>query len=230
VTLPDRRRIDASTRRPARASARVAPLLCMLALLGAPGLVGCRGSGGSGDIVLSGVRPANQRLAEAQELVRDAQEHAQLERHEEAISAYREALRIYDDFPAAWHNLGVLLMRQERYLEAADAFASASERAASDPRPLFNLALTWERASYIDEALDHYKRALKRDARYLPAIRGAARAEAALGVADESSVERLRTALMIERDPRWRAYFEQQRLRVRSILDRRGDNPLYSGE
>jgi tetratricopeptide (TPR) repeat protein len=193
---------------------------CALASAGA--LTGCNRNSGSRDIVLTGVRPAGERLAEAQSLAQRAQARVKRERYDEAIELYRDALRAYDDFPAAWNNLGVLLMEQERYLEAADAFASASERAPSDPRPTFNLGLTWERASYLDEALDHYRRALDRDPRYLPAIRGAIRAEQALGVTNDASADRVRTALLIERDPVWRAYFEQQRIRVEAEMRRKG--------
>lgn len=191
-------------------------------LVVAGAVAGCNKNRGSREIVLSGVRPVSERLAEAQELAQRAQARANREKYDEAIGLYRDALRVYDDFPAAWNNLGVLLMEQERYLEAADAFASASERAPSDPRPAFNLGLTWERASYLDEALDHYERALDRDPRYLPAIRGATRAEQTLGLATDESADRVRTALLIERDPVWRAFFEQQRIRVDAELRRKG--------
>lgn len=202
------------------------PALCLLL---APALLGACARQGGKSIVLSGVKPAGQRLAEAQDIALRAQRSVERGRPEEAITRYQEALAAYDDFPAAWNNLGVLLMRQERYLEAADAFAAASERAPSDPRPVFNLGLTWERASYLDEALSHYERSLSRDPRYLPAIRGAVRAEQALGVVSEASAERLRLGLLIERDEVWRAYFEQQRIRVDAELRRRGLEAVVGG-
>jgi tetratricopeptide (TPR) repeat protein len=212
------------SRRPRRL---LVPALC-LAL--APALLGaCAKQGGPRNIVLSGVKPTSQRIAEAQDIARRAQQSVERGRVDEAITRYQQALGAYDDFPAAWNNLGVLLMEQERYLEAADAFAAAGERAPSDPRPVFNLGLTWERASYVDEALQHYERALSRDPRYLPAIRGAVRAEQSLGVASDASAERLRIGLMIERDEGWRDFFEQQRIRVDAELRRQGLEAALGG-
>jgi len=203
------------------------PALCLFFLAPAM-LAACAGQGGN-NIVLSGVKPASQRLNEAQDIARRAQRSVERGRPEEAITRYQQALAAYDDFPAAWNNLGVLLMQQQRYLEAADAFAAASERAPADPRPVFNLGLTWERASYLDQALAHYERSLSRDPRYLPAIRGAVRAEQALGAVSEASPERLRIGLMIERDEVWRAYFEQQRIRVDAEMRRRGMEAVLGG-
>lgn len=206
----------------------MALLACVLAVGMTTGA--CAGKRRSRTVVLEGVRPAGERLAEAQSLAQRAQRQSERDKPAEAINLYRDALRVYDDFPAAWNNLGVLLMAQERYLEAADAFAYASERAPSDPRPAFNLALTWERASYLDEALTHYRRALDRDPRYLPAIRGAVRAEQVLGVATDASADRLRTGLLMERDPVWRAFFEKERIRVEAERTRQGRDAVLGSQ
>jgi tetratricopeptide (TPR) repeat protein len=170
--------------------------------------------------------PLAQRVSEARSLAQRAQGEAEAN-PDEAINLYRRSLEAYEDFPAAWNNLGVLLMSQQRYLEAAEVFAIAGERAARDPRPVYNLGLTWERASYLEEALRHYGRALERDPRFVPALRAAVRAEQALGMSTEALEDRIRMALMVERDPEWRAFFERQRTRVRG--DRSLRDPRATG-
>lgn len=135
-----------------------------------------------------------------------------------AISLYREAVTAYPGLGVAWNNMGVLLMEEERYLEAAEAFAAAAEESPTDPRPLYNLGLTWDRSYYYAEALRIYLRALERDGTYLPALRGAIRAETLLGETDEETLERIRVALLREYDPRWREFFQLQRARVEEVL------------
>ena len=156
-----------------------------------------------------------ERLARARGL---AERAAEAETPEEAARLYRQAVGAWDDFPAAWNNLGVLLLERGEYLNAAEAFVSASERASTDPRPLYNLGLTWERTQHLREASEHYQSALKRDPRYLPALRGVIYANDRLGLTTQETLERLRVALMIEDDPEWRDYFGQRKLAAESEL------------
>src|SRR5690606_15874037 len=113
----------------------------------------------------------------------------------------------------------------QRYLEAAECFVNAQEMAPQDPRPAYNLGLTWDRAGYPSDALSHYQHALQRDAKYLPALRGAARAAWLLRRYTDSSLDTVRTALAIERDSRWREWLELENVRIQNELDR----PTYSG-
>ncbi len=139
-------------------------------------------------------------------------------RRDEAIALYREALKEYREFPAAWNNLGVILMDSERYLEAAECFAAASDLAPRDPRPAYNTGLSWDRAGYVNEAMEHYRESLARDGRYLPALRGSIRAERLMGKASSDTLERIRAALLLEQEEQWREWLELQRLRVEAEL------------
>jgi len=143
---------------------------------------------------------------------------ADAESPDQAIDLYRQAVAAWRDFPAAWNNLGVLLLEEGRYLDAAEAFVASSERAATDPRPLYNLGLAWERTRHLREAAEHYEDALARDPRYLPALRGFIYAEDRLGRTSEDTLDRLRVALMVEDDPEWREYFEQRKLSAEAEL------------
>lgn len=159
-----------------------------------------------------------QRLLDARRFAAQAQD---TQDPDEAVALYRRAVEAWADFPAAWNNLGVVLLEQGRYLDAAEAFLAARERSGTDPRPTYNLALTWERTRHLQEAAAEYARALEVDGRFLPALRGSVYADDRLGITTEETLERLRTALMVETDDRWRAYFEQRRLAVKAELDDR---------
>jgi len=141
---------------------------------------------------------------------------------DKAIDLYRKAIAAYPDLTPAWNNLGVVLLKQNRYLEAAEAFVQATERTPTDPRPFYNLGLAWERAGYIRDALKHYERALSRDPRYLPAIRGAVHAERTLGEGREITLDWIRTALGLEQNKEWRIWFALQKPKVEELVYAKG--------
>lgn len=149
-----------------------------------------------------------EQIAAAQQLALRAQKATD---NESAILLYSQAVETYADLPAAWNNLGVLLLGEGRLMEAAEAFGSAATRTPNDPRPSFNLGLTWDRAGYLETALEHYSNALALDERYLPALRGAIKAETRLGDSSPILVDRIKAALFLEQDPQWREYLELQR-------------------
>lgn len=193
--------------------ARPAPLVG-LAILAALAGCGSGGSNGSSDVTTITINEG-ERVAEARRLAALAQ---RAEDPDEAVRLYRDAVTVWDDFPAAWNNLGVLHLNGERYLNAAEAFLNASERSGVDPRPFYNLGLTWERTRHLREAAEHYARALELDPRYLPALRGVIYARDRLGESDEATLDRLRLALLMETDDEWREYFEILKIEVEASL------------
>lgn len=188
--------------------------LAALAILCAMGGCSSDGSGASSDVTTITINES-ERVAEARRLAALAQK---AEDPEDAVGYYRDAVAVWDDFPAAWNNMGVLHLQAGRYLNAAEAFLNASERSGVDPRPLYNLGLTWERTRHLREASQHYARALEIDPRYLPALRGVIYARDRLGESDEATIERLRTALLTETDDDWRGYFEMRKIEVEAML------------
>jgi len=191
------------------ASASAAFLLCLSALTGC-----ASDSSGPKDVTTITINEG-ERIAEARKLAARAQ---QARDPEDAARFYRDAVTAWSDFPGAWNNLGVLHLEAGRYINAADAFTNASERAPSDPRPLYNLGLTWERTRHLREAAGFYADALERDPRYLPALRGVIYARARLGESDEATLDRLRIALFQETNAEWRAYFELRKIEVEAEL------------
>ena len=137
---------------------------------------------------------------------------------DEAERRYIAAIREYPDFGQAWNNLGVLLMGQERFLEAAEAFDRASELEPTDPRPPYNRGLLWFERGYLRESLPLFLEAIKRDPNYLPALRSAIRTAVRLRETSADTLNQIKSALLIEQDQQWRDYFERQRLLIEASL------------
>lgn len=135
-----------------------------------------------------------------------------------AIQRYTAAVDQYTEFPAAWNNLGVVLMESNRFAEALHAFATASQLSPSDPRPLYNLGLLWDRRGWMKEAASYYRQALERDPNNLDALRGAIRAGSLLNEANATSLENIRRALFLEQDERWIKWVRMEQVRVQSAL------------
>lgn len=160
-------------------------------------------------------RQMSQDLARAEHLARQAQQAEEEGRADEAIRLYREAVTAYRDFPAAWNNLGLLLMNAGDALDAASAFRIAADISPTDPRPMYNLAELWRQRGYLDEAARYYTEALNRDENYLPALREAIFVDRHLRLrTDEIVARRIRRALLLESDPVWRDFFEREKIRV----------------
>ena len=137
---------------------------------------------------------------------------------EEAERRYIAAIRQYPDFGQAWNNLGVLLMAQDRFLEAGEAFDRASDLEPTDPRPPYNRGLLWFERGYLRESMPLFLEAIKRDPNYLPALRSAIRTAVRLRETSAVTLDQIRSALMIEQDQQWRDYFERQRLLIEANL------------
>jgi len=191
------------------APAIAAMMLCFVAL------TACSSSSGGREKVTTITINEGERISEARRLAAQAQK---AEDPNDAVRLYTQAVTSWADFPAAWNNLGVLHLDAGRYINAAEAFTNAAEYAAVDPRPLYNLGLTWERTRHLREAAKYYTDALERDPRYQPALRGLIYARARLGETDETTLDRLRIALMQERDDQWRQYLELRKLEVEAEL------------
>lgn len=173
----------------------------------------------------SAAMPQTERITKAhQEAKRasKASDPAKQEHH------YRQAVAYYAEYAPAWNNLGVALMDQQRYLEAAEAFQRAADLAEQDPRPLYNHGLLFFRRAYPREALPYFLESLGRDPHYLPALRAAIQSEVRLRDFDDATLDRIKAALLLETDPRWQSFFELQRIRIEADLnsDRRRQSDM----
>lgn len=160
-----------------------------------------------------------QNRAKAREQYARATELYKKGEHDEALDAYRAALELDDQLYAAWNNMGQLLMEQKNYADAVSAFQIAASIEPSDPRPLYNIGLAYQRVGWATDAFESYKKALQRDEYYLPAMRGLARSAEMLGTGDRTLLETIKQAQLRERDEQWRDYFRSQYNRVETLIE-----------
>ena len=157
-------------------------------------------------------RPRDPR--QALQIASRAQAAAEDGRTDDAIRLYNEALLHDDSLAFAWNNLGLELMERQAYQDAVLSFTRAADLTPSDPRPMTNAGIAFHRAGFDREALRHFEYALERDPNWLEALRGAGRAARRLYLSDDRALERVRHALLIEPDDRWRSFFERERIRI----------------
>ncbi|MBM92417.1 MAG: hypothetical protein CMJ35_14835 [Phycisphaerae bacterium] len=162
-----------------------------------------------------------RQRAEAREHYELATDLAQEGKTEEALQEYRNALELDDKLYAAWNNMGQLLMNERNYADAVAAFQIAAGIEPSDPRPLYNTGLAYQRVGWAADAYASYENALARDPMYIPAMRGLIRSAEMLGTGNIELLEIIKQAQLRERDEQWRDYFRQQRDRVELLLDNR---------
>lgn len=73
-------------------------------------------------------------------------------------------------------------------------------------------------AGWDRKALSYYLSALERDPRDLTALRGAIGSTRKMGLADEASLERVRTAIQVDDNPEWRRVYEHEQRRIDAAL------------
>lgn len=198
-----------------RSRAWVAGLLLGAGVL----LCGCANRQGTAPQMQAG----DVRRSEALALVGRAQRAEASGRTDEAIELYQQAVETWSSLAGAWNELGLLLMGQGNYLEAADAMRIAAELAPNDPKPLENLGLVYHKAGYDQKALKYYEQALERNPNRIEALRGIVRVANRLHMADENILEHVNHALLLEGDPTWRQVFERERVRIRGQLRSRDE-------
>lgn len=154
------------------------------------------------------------RLMRAHELAAQAQEAQRDDEIDEAINLYRQSLEASDRFAPSWYNMGLLLQKQGRKLEAAEALQRASETDLTDPRPATALGLLAQELMHLDEAARYYSQALERNDRYLPALRKAVEVDQLRDRYDDTTLQRIRRALYLETDPQWKEFLLRQKLKA----------------
>ncbi len=171
-----------------------------------------------------------RRHADAVRAAREGERLARAGRLDEAIEKYQEAIALSGDLQGAWNNLGELYMRRGDYADAVSAFGVAAGLVPTDPRPLYNTGLVYQRVGWAKDALDNYAKALERDPSMQEALRGHAVAADMLAHADERTLDYIRRGLLREKDPEWRTFFERQRFRVEAQMRSEAGRDYASGD
>lgn len=149
---------------------------------------------------------------------------------EEAIGLYRESLDYSSRYPDVWNNLGLLMLEQNEFGKAINAFVQAGIIDPTDPRPPTNAGIASSRAGWEENAMRFYHEALKIQESYVPALRGAIRSADLLGTAQYEDLERVKRAMLSDTDPVWRDYFKRQRFLIESRLRAADDRRQPSEE
>lgn len=185
--------------------------------LGASALVALAGCNAQADLN-NPETAASNRGAEAYRLSIEAQQAQRAGRPVDAIALYQRAAELQPNMPGVWNNLGGLLMERQLYLDAVTAFKREADISPDDPRPYENLGLAYYEAQHAEESIKFYELALERDPNRVESLRGLARVSRARSTATPKIADHLRRALLLETDPTWRKFFENERIRVENQL------------
>jgi len=158
--------------------------------------------------------------ADAQRLAADAIEQDKKGNLDAAITLNQRAIERYRDLPQAWFNIGLLFFEKDMALEASNAFTKAAELMPTDPAAKKALGDVWAKQSYYDDASRFYLEALDRNPTYLPALRESIRADHIRDKRTESTAERIKLALELESDPKWREFLLRQKQLTDRVLKR----------
>jgi tetratricopeptide (TPR) repeat protein len=160
------------------------------------------------------------RLGEARRLAAQAQAEQSAGHNERAIQLYRQALDQSPELGFAWNNLGLLYMEKDNYLDAVEMFQGASEQlqGVQGAKPLYNIGLAYWKRGFGAKALTFFEKALERDPRDVDALRGAVLAAKSMDVADDKALDRVRRALLIESDPRFKRMEQSEQFRIETTL------------
>lgn len=148
------------------------------------------------------------------EHVKEAERLEKLGHSDDAIQEYIKAVASYRELPAAWNNLGRLMMAKGQNNAAAEAFRTAADLSPADPLPVYNLGALWESLGWPDQAAIHYSEALNRDPNHLPSLRRSILLDVNLGRATDQTESRLRKAMSLETDATWLGHLKRAKVRM----------------
>lgn len=194
------------------------PALLALALL-APLVGGCASSD-PGPALVNPQASAPARIAQAKDLAAQAQRAELAKQPDVAMDLYKQAIAVYPDWAALWHNLGLLQLEKGDALTAVNSFKTAGDLDPKDPRPVYNLGTIYEKQNWGQEAQRYYSEALARDPNYLNALRRSVMLDMIQGTHTPLTLERVRRALLIEDTPEYRQFFERSQLQLQTLLAR----------
>lgn len=158
-----------------------------------------------------------------EELAYQAEQAVASNRPDDAIILYRQSLAVYNEHPSAWNNLGVLYQTRGNVREAASAFLAASNMNPRNPTYPTNLGLLFQDLRQYDESAKWFDLALERDPAHLPALRESVRLDQARARTSEQTYNRIRAALRLETDPKWKTYLQRQQDMVGARLRESGN-------
>jgi len=158
----------------------------------------------------------HNRARKAEALVwnaRGLEAEGNLDRQEQCFS---KAIEIDSYLGEGHNNLGTVYLRRCEYYRAAWEFQYASKLLPHDPRPHYNLGLTFEHADRLDRAIEEYELAHTIDPNNLPVMENLARVYIKSSVNRSETIALLEEALMREKRPEWCTWLREQLVKQRA--------------
>ena len=84
-----------------------------------------------------------------------------IKQYDQAIPAYREALRIQPEFAIGWNGLGITYSSIEQYNQAIHAYREALRIEPEDAGAWYNMGVAYEHLEQYDKAIQTYREALR---------------------------------------------------------------------
>ena len=175
-------------------------------------------------LLLSGcASPGRSPYATPQEVDRNSLQAESLTRRaamliesdpEKAERMLRDAITADLYHGPAHNNLGVLYLNNDKLYEAANEFEWARKLMPGHPDPRMNLALTFELAGRIDDALATYRTALEVYPDHLATVQALVRLQLRHDRADDDTAAMLEDVAHRGETPTWRDWARQQMVRL----------------
>ena len=89
-----------------------------------------------------------------------------LDRHEDAIEAYKQAIRVDPEHAIVWTNLGTVYEDLNRHNDAIEAHLQAIKIDPENAKAWYNLGYTYGQLRRFDDAIKAYRQAIKIDPEY----------------------------------------------------------------
>jgi tetratricopeptide (TPR) repeat protein len=178
---------------------------------------------GTGTVVMKDPGPGQRQ--EALRLADEAEKADKKGETVKAIRLYQQSLSHSEEFAVVWHNLAMLYVERGDVGDQMEAVKMLQNAVALDserPTMYYSIGYVYDKNGQPEKALDYFKQALAKDPHYLPALRGVARVGKSMFVADKESLDWMKTALLIEKDPEWRRVFEEEKLRIDGAMQNMG--------
>ena len=201
---------------------RRARAVCVATLVGAAAFVPLSGCATDGRSDAQTEAPETlspaERLALAWRLADDAERERERGRLLEAADLYRRSVSYSGTIAAVWNNYGKTLYELGDLYNAVEAFKRAAESEPTDPRPFEHIGHIYYEIGWDEPALDYYEKSLSITPTHLRSLRGAVLTADRIGRVADVDLERIRLALLVERDDAYRSYFNRRQSQVKERL------------
>uniref|UniRef100_UPI001BD29B65 tetratricopeptide repeat protein n=2 Tax=Methanospirillum sp. TaxID=45200 RepID=UPI001BD29B65 len=84
-----------------------------------------------------------------------------LERYEEEVDSYKQALTIRPNFSSAWENMGASYFDQGKFEEAIAAYHNATSQDQSNAVGWYYIGTIYEKIGQVEEAIQAFEKAIE---------------------------------------------------------------------